>query len=60
MVQIDYHYIIVQYKPLGVGRGLITTANKVDMKLRFIPLFIIELVSKKFCVDFLKIVMKVS
>lgn len=60
MVQIDYHYITMQYEPLGVNRGLVTMANKVNMKLDLVPLFIIEFISKKFCVDFMEIVMKVS
>ena len=35
-------------------------ANKVNMKIDLVPLFIIEFISKKFCVDFMEMVMKVS
>ena len=59
-VQIDYKYIIMEYVPLGVGKGLVRMANNVDMKVSLLPLSILEFISKKFCVDFLEIVMKVS
>ena len=59
-VQIDYNYIIMEYVPLGVGKGIVRMANNADMKIDIVPLGIIEFISKKFCVDFLEIVMKVS
>ena len=59
-VQIDYNYIIMEYIPMGVGRGLVRMANNADMKISIVPLAIIEFISKKFCVDFLEIVMNVS
>lgn len=59
-VQIDYRYLCIKYEPLAVGRGKATIAMNIDMKLNFVPLWILELVCKKFCNDFLQQVMDVS
>ena len=59
-VQLDYKYIIMEYVPISKGRGIVRIANNVDMKIDIVPLAIMEFICKKFCVDFLEIVMNVS
>ena len=51
---------MVEYVPIKRGKGKIRMAVNIDMKLNFIPLWIIEMVSKKFCTDFFDVIMKVS
>ena len=40
-VQIDYRYLCIKYEPLAVGRGKATIAMNIDMKLNFVPLWIL-------------------
>ena len=51
---------MVKYFPLERGKGRIQMAVNIDMKLNLIPLWIIELVSKKFCRDFFDVIVKMS
>ena len=59
-VTIDYKYLIVKYVPIGVNRGRISVAVNIDMKLNYVPLAIMEIVCKKFCRDFMGVVMEAS
>ena len=59
-VPVDYNYMIVQYLPIAKHRGKITIAVNIDLKVSLVPLFVLEMVSKKFCSDFLDEVMTVS
>ena len=59
-VQIVFEYLVVQYIPTGIDKGKATVAINIDMKLNFVPLGIMEMVCKKFCRDFLWVVMEAS
>ena len=59
-IQIDYKYLIIEYVPISVNRGKLSLAINNDMKLNFVPLFIMEFLVKKFCTDFFGSVMKAS
>lgn len=56
-VQIDYKYMILQYVPEGIDKGKVSIAVNIDMKINIVPLFIMEVVVKKFCFDFFGLVM---
>ena len=51
---------MVQYQPIDSKKGIATVAMNIDMKVNFVPLWIMEMVCKKFCCDFLQEVVKVS
>lgn len=59
-VQIEYKYMMVKYIPEGIDKGRVSIAVNIDMKLNFIPLWIMEMVVKKFCLDFFKVVMEAA
>ena len=40
-VQIDYKYLCVKYEPVGVNKGKATIAMNIDMKVNFVPLWIL-------------------
>jgi hypothetical protein len=39
-VQLDYKYFVVKYRPIKKCLGRLTLAINVDMKLNFLPIFI--------------------
>lgn len=51
---------MIKYVPTERGKGKASIAINIDMKLNLIPLWIIEIVSKKFCMDFLEVIIEVS
>ena len=59
-VQIDYKYLIISYVPTGVNRGKATIAVNTDMKISFVPLALMEMVSKSICLKFLEAIKEVS
>jgi len=59
-VQINFEYLLIKYIPTGINKGKATLALNIDMKLNFVPLGIMEMVCKKFCFDFFKVVMQAS
>jgi len=59
-VQINFEYLLIRYIPTGINKGKATLALNIDMKLNFVPLGIMEMVCKKFCFDFFKVVMQAS
>lgn len=40
-VQIDYRYLSIKYVPTNVGKGHVTVALNLDMKLNFVPMMIL-------------------
>ena len=59
-MQIDYKYFVVRFEPINRKRARATVAMNIDMKLNLVPLWIMEMVCKKFCCDFLQEVVRVS
>jgi hypothetical protein len=53
-VQIDYKYLIIHYVPTGVNKGKAIIAVNTDMKISFVPLALMEVVSKSICLKFLE------
>lgn len=59
-LQADFNYIVVRYDPICVGRGKLTLVMDIDVKVDFVPLFMLKVVCKKFCKDLVQKVLKVS
>ena len=59
-VQIDYNYLMIKYIPIEKNKGKVLMAISIDMKLAMIPLWVVEFVSKKFCMNFFEVIMKVT
>lgn len=51
---------MVKYVPEGINKGRVSIAVNIDMKISFVPLFLMEMVVKKFCLDFFGIVMEAA
>ncbi len=56
----DYKYFVVRYKPLKKNLGIIDIAMNVDVKMDFIPTWLIEKVSKDFGENFFNNIVKIS
>lgn len=51
---------MVKYIPEGIHKGRVSIAVNIDMKISFVPLWIMEMVVKKFCLDFFGVVMSAA
>lgn len=58
-IQLDYHYFVMEYRPIGPSLGRMKLAINVDLHLP-LPLFILGSVSENFGLDFYKNVRKNS
>ena len=45
---------------MSENRGQVTIAMNIDMKMNFVPLWMMEMVCKIFCKNFFKVVMRAS
>ena len=59
-VVIEYKYLVIKYVPIAKDKGKVCIALNIDMKINFVPLALMELICKKFCRDFFKVVMEAS
>jgi hypothetical protein len=53
-VRLEYKFFIVEYIPLSNGRAKIRLASKIDMKMNFLPLFILNKSARIFAFDYFK------
>jgi len=53
-VRLEYKFFIVEYIPLTKKRAQIRLASKIDMKLNFLPLFILNKSARIFAFDYFK------
>ena len=58
-IQLDYNYLVVEYKPSSTHSGSIKLATNVDIKIR-LPMFILAAASEGFGVDFYKNMLKIA
>lgn len=56
----DYKYMIVKYQPLSGGKGKVTLAMNVDLKLSFVPISILDFTCQNFGENFFDNLMKIS
>lgn len=54
LVRLEYKFFIVEYKPRPNGKAIIRLASKIDMKLNFLPLFILNKSARIFAFDYFR------
>lgn len=59
-VRLEYKFFIVEYTPISKTRAKVRLASKVDMKLNFLPQFIINMSARKFAFDYFKNIIKMN
>jgi hypothetical protein len=59
-VRLEYKFFIVEYIPIDKDRAKIRLASKVDMKMNFLPQFIINKSARTFAFDYFKNIVKKS
>lgn len=59
-VRLEYKFYIIEYVPVTLTKAKIRLAVKVDMKLNFLPQFIINISARKFAFDYFKNIPKLS
>lgn len=60
LVRLEYKFFIVEYIPVSRTRAKIRLASKVDMKLNFLPQFILHKSARTFAFDYFKNILKKS
>ena len=50
----------MEYVPVSKGRAKVRLASKVDMKLNFIPQFIVNVSARKFALNYFKNIIKMN
>lgn len=58
-IQLDYHYFVLEYRPLSPNQGTIKLAINTDLKLS-LPMFILSAASEGFGMDFYLNLLKIS
>ena len=53
-VRLEYKFFIVEYKPVAKGRTRIRLASKIDMKMNYLPLFILNKSARNFPFDYFR------
>ena len=59
-IRLEYKFFIVEYIPITKERAKVRLASKVDMKLNYLPQFIINISARKFAFDYFTNIIKVS
>ncbi len=59
-LQIDWKYIVARYDPISLGKGKLTMAMDMDVKVDFVPMILLKMVCKKFCKDLVRKVREIS
>ena len=60
LVELVYKFYIMEYVPVGFNRGRIKLATNIDMKIGFLPLFVINKSLRIFAFDFFEKLMEVN
>lgn len=60
LVELEYKFYIIEYCPISATRGKVRLATNIDMKISFLPLFIINKSLRIFSFDYFKNILKVS
>lgn len=59
-IRLEYKFFIVEYIPINKRRAKVRLASKIDMKLNFLPQFILNMSARKFAFDYFKNIIKVN
>lgn len=59
-VRLEYKFFIVEYIPLTKDRAKIRLSSKIDMKMNYLPLFILNKSARIFAFDYFKNILKIS
>jgi hypothetical protein len=59
-VRLEYKFFIVEYLPLTKQRAKIRLSSKIDMKMNFLPLFILNKSARIFAFDYFKNILKIG
>lgn len=59
-VRLEYKFFIVEYYPINKERARVRLASKIDMKLNFLPQFIINVSARKFAFNYFKNIIEVN
>ena len=60
LVRLEYKFFIIEYIPVGKNRAKVRLASNVDLKLNFLPKFILSISARKFAFDYFKNIMKIN
>lgn len=60
LVELSYKFYIMEYSPIGPCRGKIRLATNIDMRIGFLPLFIINKSLRIFAFDYFNNLMEVN
>ena len=53
-VRLEYKFFIVEYTPISKKRSKIRLGSKIDMKMNYLPLFILNKSARIFAFDYFK------
>lgn len=60
LVELSYKFYIMEYIPVGINRGKIRLATNIDMRLGFLPMFVINKTLRIFAFDYFSNLMEVN
>jgi hypothetical protein len=60
LVELEYKFYIIEYCPIAHNRGKVRLATNIDMKLNFLPMFVINKSLRIFSFDYFKNLLKVN
>ena len=59
-VRLEYKFFIVEYLPISKERAKIRLASKIDMKMNYLPLFLLNKSARIFAFDYFKNILKIA
>lgn len=59
-MQLDYKYFVIEYTPSTVTKGWIKAALNIDMKLKGVPMFLLDFGCRNFGFDFISNILKIA
>ena len=59
-VRLEYKFFIVEYIPITKERARVRLASRIDMKLNFLPQFILNHSARKFAFNYFKNIIKLN
>ena len=54
LIDLNYKFFLLEYKPVSETRGLIKMASCVDLKMNFLPKFVLNKTARMFAFDYFK------
>ena len=54
LVRLEYKHYILEYKPITKNRGKIRMVSSIDLKMEYLPMFIINKTARVFSFDYMK------